>query len=214
MNVAGWRRGLGYCDAQCPKDLRFVQDTGLGGHMWWCLCGCGCEYVASPRFLHLRVLNFPDLLVFFLQFPQLPTCELLYFLGQKSERRSCLSLIRLKQLAIDTWRGFNSQNRYASCCPEMEPWILRAIIHCSAISRAVSTKLRFVCSSFSLFAVPFALLLFWFFSICKKHRIVLVKTHFACCAEDLFEANRFVSALTAHPCKSIKEGKEQRTEKQ
>jgi len=29
MNVAGWRRGLGYCDAQCPKDLRFVQGTGL-----------------------------------------------------------------------------------------------------------------------------------------------------------------------------------------
>ncbi|CAL1132622.1 unnamed protein product [Cladocopium goreaui] len=61
MNVAGWRRGLGYCDAQCPKDLRFVQGT-----------------------------------------------------------------------------GYNSDNRYASCCPEM----------------------------------------------------------------DLFEANRFVSALTAHPCKS------------
>lgn len=64
MNVAGWRRGLGYCDAQCPTDLRFVQDAGL-----------------------------------------------------------------------------NSDNRYASCCPEM----------------------------------------------------------------DLFEANRFVSAMTAHPCKSAKE---------
>lgn len=28
MNTAGWRRGLGYCDAQCPKDLRFVQGQG------------------------------------------------------------------------------------------------------------------------------------------------------------------------------------------
>eukprot|EP00439_Symbiodinium_sp_Y106_P066146 s267_g10.t1 len=28
MNTAGWRRGLGYCDAQCPKDPRFVQGAG------------------------------------------------------------------------------------------------------------------------------------------------------------------------------------------
>jgi len=24
-NEAGWTRGLGYCDAQCPTDLHFVQ---------------------------------------------------------------------------------------------------------------------------------------------------------------------------------------------
>lgn len=28
MNVAGWRRGLAYCDAQCPTDLHFVQGAG------------------------------------------------------------------------------------------------------------------------------------------------------------------------------------------
>ncbi|CAE7357939.1 cbhB [Symbiodinium natans] len=28
MNTAGWMRGLGYCDAQCPKDLKFVQGQG------------------------------------------------------------------------------------------------------------------------------------------------------------------------------------------
>mmetsp|Transcript_75410 Transcript_75410/g.208786 ORF Transcript_75410/g.208786 Transcript_75410/m.208786 type:complete len:402 (+) Transcript_75410:1-1206(+) len=27
-NEAGWKRGVGYCDAQCPKDLHFVQDQG------------------------------------------------------------------------------------------------------------------------------------------------------------------------------------------
>jgi len=27
-NEAGWKRGVGYCDAQCPKDLFFTQDVG------------------------------------------------------------------------------------------------------------------------------------------------------------------------------------------
>jgi len=27
-NGAGWKRGLGYCDAQCPRDMKFVQGVG------------------------------------------------------------------------------------------------------------------------------------------------------------------------------------------
>ena len=27
-NEAGWMRGVGYCDAQCPTDLNFVQGSG------------------------------------------------------------------------------------------------------------------------------------------------------------------------------------------
>eukprot|EP00434_Breviolum_minutum_P015625 symbB.v1.2.013764.t1/scaffold982.1/size146904/6 len=38
MNVAGWRRGLGYCDAQCPTDLRFVQDAGLNSDNRYASC--------------------------------------------------------------------------------------------------------------------------------------------------------------------------------
>eukprot|EP00931_Biecheleriopsis_adriatica_P005067 TRINITY_DN10662_c0_g1_i1.p1 TRINITY_DN10662_c0_g1~~TRINITY_DN10662_c0_g1_i1.p1 ORF type:complete len:528 (-),score=116.41 TRINITY_DN10662_c0_g1_i1:295-1878(-) len=29
INTAGWKRGVGYCDAQCPKDMKFVQDQGF-----------------------------------------------------------------------------------------------------------------------------------------------------------------------------------------
>ena len=37
-NVAGWTRGLGYCDAQCPTDLNFVQGAGWnsGGALQSC----------------------------------------------------------------------------------------------------------------------------------------------------------------------------------
>jgi len=37
MNTAGWTRGLGYCDAQCPKDPKFAQDKGFNsGHLASC----------------------------------------------------------------------------------------------------------------------------------------------------------------------------------
>eukprot|EP00930_Biecheleria_cincta_P097724 TRINITY_DN89411_c0_g1_i1.p1 TRINITY_DN89411_c0_g1~~TRINITY_DN89411_c0_g1_i1.p1 ORF type:complete len:564 (-),score=96.86 TRINITY_DN89411_c0_g1_i1:257-1948(-) len=36
-NTAGWKRGMGYCDAQCPKDLQFAQDAGFNaGHLASC----------------------------------------------------------------------------------------------------------------------------------------------------------------------------------
>ena len=28
VNQAGWTRGLGYCDAQCPTDVKWAQDWG------------------------------------------------------------------------------------------------------------------------------------------------------------------------------------------
>ena len=37
-NEAGWTRGLGYCDAQCPTDVKYAQGAGsnIGGSLESC----------------------------------------------------------------------------------------------------------------------------------------------------------------------------------
>mmetsp|Transcript_20253 Transcript_20253/g.47978 ORF Transcript_20253/g.47978 Transcript_20253/m.47978 type:complete len:572 (+) Transcript_20253:38-1753(+) len=51
MNVAGWRRGLGYCDAQCPTDLRFVQDKGFNQNNHYASCCPEMDLFEANRFV-------------------------------------------------------------------------------------------------------------------------------------------------------------------
>jgi len=51
MNTAGWKRGLGYCDAQCPTDLRFVQGAGYNKDNKFASCCPEMDLFEGNRFV-------------------------------------------------------------------------------------------------------------------------------------------------------------------
>lgn len=50
MNGAGWKRGVGYCDAQCPTDLKFVQSQGFNKASRFSSCCSEMDLFEANRF--------------------------------------------------------------------------------------------------------------------------------------------------------------------